>query len=507
MNSPTQRVRSIVLVSLWMISLATVLLAYAYIGTFNRWVADDYCSAASYRAYGFFGNQKYWYTIWTGRVSASFAGTLAQAFGPNLMPVLPSLVLGSSLITLGWAIRPWGERAGWAWPRTTSFLLAELILVATLSRTPSIYQSLYWMSGTVTYSPPLIVLPILVGILSRSVWSTDSSRPRRPGLIILCAAVAFVAGGFNEMYLAFQAGALSLAILFFMTRRGNLTRNVRPLLLAGLLGTVLVGIVLMLSPGNSVRVTEAAGKTQGATPRDWLSLLTGALRFARESVWRSIFTSRPTTALAFLLPALTAFHLHGQGRAANTSDVSSPSRRQFLGWLILSPLIAFTLIACYFAPVGYLSAYVRAGYSPQPRTGVAAQFLFFCFACVWGYMAGLALRGMSVLRNPKLSPYVGYGSALLAILLLLLPFSVTRRALAIGPIVKQYAATWDAVDHHIRAAKLRGQTSCTVPAFPSTGSDANGKLYFQLRLIGPDPTNWVNECVAQYYGLDSIRVE
>lgn len=485
--------------SLLVVSFAAALLAFAYVGLFNRWVADDYCCAAWYRMYGFFGNQKYWYDLYSGRVSMLFVSTVAFLFGPKLMPpALPSLLLAFWLISLAWAIGQWGKRMGWPQPQLTSFFLAELILVNTLSRTPTIYQSLYWMASALTYTSPLILLPLLIGMLSRVVGASRLPSHRRFLLTGLSGAIAFAAGGFNEMYLAFQLGGLLLAILLCaMSRSGDSKRNLLPLLIASLFGSILAGIISKLSPGNEVRVAEAATKSLFVPPRDWLSLLTICLRFTGETISQSVFSSRPTAAAAFLLPAMVAFHLHGASPQLSTG--------QLLKWLILSPIIAFALIAFYVAPVGYLAAYVRGGYSPQPRTGIGSQFIFFCFACVWGYLAGLWLCRVPALSKPKVSHYIYWGSALLAVVLLVVPFNAARRVLAITPIVKQYAATWDTMDREIRAAKRNGQTSFIAPNFSATDLDARGnRCIFGVRLLGPDSTNWVNECATEYYGVKSI---
>jgi hypothetical protein len=223
-----------------------------------------------------------------------------------------------------------------------------------------------------------------------------------------------------------------------------------------------------------------------------LSWLMATLRFADSSIKRSIVNSRPTTAAILFFPSMLAFYFHGKGPVVDT--------RRLLKWLLLLPLLALVLIASYYAPVGYLAAYVRGGYSPQPRTEMATQFIFFCVAVGWGYLAGLLLRRVPALAEPAMS----LALVVIAVLLLVVPFNAGRRALALKPIMKRYAILWDAADEEARAAKLRGETKVAIPRFPATGQDANGDLYFNVRLIGPDPTNWVNGCVADYYGFKSV---
>jgi hypothetical protein len=42
------------------------LAAHAYLGTFGRYIADDFCTASTLRRLGFLESQSYWYQTWTG---------------------------------------------------------------------------------------------------------------------------------------------------------------------------------------------------------------------------------------------------------------------------------------------------------------------------------------------------------------------------------------------------------------------------------------------------------
>ncbi|HET7897948.1 MAG TPA: hypothetical protein VFL47_09770, partial [Flavisolibacter sp.] len=64
---------------------------YAYLGTFTRYMADDYCSAAALKVDGFWGAQAYWWQNWSGRYSFSFLASLVEMLGLKIVPVLPAL--------------------------------------------------------------------------------------------------------------------------------------------------------------------------------------------------------------------------------------------------------------------------------------------------------------------------------------------------------------------------------------------------------------------------------
>ncbi len=67
--------------------------AHAYLGTFSRYLADDFCTAQTLRRFGFAASQSYWYTSWSGRFSSTFVISLTQSVGPRLTPWLTSLAI------------------------------------------------------------------------------------------------------------------------------------------------------------------------------------------------------------------------------------------------------------------------------------------------------------------------------------------------------------------------------------------------------------------------------
>ena len=49
--------------------LGVPLLVLMYLGSFSRFLADDYCTNATLVGRGFLGSQAYWYLSWSGRYS------------------------------------------------------------------------------------------------------------------------------------------------------------------------------------------------------------------------------------------------------------------------------------------------------------------------------------------------------------------------------------------------------------------------------------------------------
>src|SRR6266542_1661684 len=101
------------LTALLIVCCLSVVVAHAYVGSFNRVMADTYCYAVNARTYGLVGAQRIWYSDWTGRYSFSLAESLTGLGGPRLMPFLAPAVLLVWLIALVGAIKLFDLSSGW----------------------------------------------------------------------------------------------------------------------------------------------------------------------------------------------------------------------------------------------------------------------------------------------------------------------------------------------------------------------------------------------------------
>jgi hypothetical protein len=173
---------------------ALLLAAHAYMGTFSRYLADDFCTASTLRHLGFLGSQANWYQTWTGRYAYTFVVSLTQVFGPGLTPWLPATVLVAWAAAVVYAVR---RLQGPKTPWMIAAAIAAIHIVGTLTGSPNVYQSLYWQTGMVTYTLPL-VLAVFYGTW---LWQSAAGESE-PRLRSAAAGVSLVAalllGGFSE---------------------------------------------------------------------------------------------------------------------------------------------------------------------------------------------------------------------------------------------------------------------------------------------------------------------
>jgi hypothetical protein len=86
----------------------------------------------------------------------------------------------------------------------------------------------------------------------------------------------------------------------------------------------------------------------------------------------------------------------------------------------------------------------------------------------------------------------------LAVLALLSPLVVTREVLAEVDPARVYAQRWDGIDAQVRADRARGLQDVVVDPLAPTGTVRG------MDFVGANPSDWLNECVARYYGIRTI---
>jgi hypothetical protein len=69
------------------------LLAHICLGSYSRFIADDFCSSAIARSQGIIRGAFYWYINWNGRFSANLLDSLFGYLGPSATPYATGLVV------------------------------------------------------------------------------------------------------------------------------------------------------------------------------------------------------------------------------------------------------------------------------------------------------------------------------------------------------------------------------------------------------------------------------
>jgi hypothetical protein len=430
-------------------ALALPLIVYAWIGSYARYTADDYCWAGILRTEGFLKAQVVWYTGFSPRYAFTFLVNLVELAGPPIVPLLPALALVVWVTVLTWTFSQFRIVLGRLSRLASAVIVAEVAALATLQTAPDLPQSLYWQTGMLTYLLPLVLATFLLGWIRRAncAWWA----------LLVSGLTTFVAGGLSETYLIPQNVALTLALVVSVaaTSTGSRSRWTSAHLAAALSGGVLALLAILLAPATS-------GRIDGSPADLWLAS-SAAITNAAYYVARLVRYFPFTIALCLVLP----------GALGAENGIS---RKWFL---LVTVGVAITLPFCYFP-----SFYALNG-SPPARSLIVPGALLI------GYLifAGTALAA----RMHEVVPERRRLAAALALALVPLGIAVVNRAEPAS--AAQHAALWDAEDEQIRASRDAGRTDLTVVALPP---------YLGEDFVTGNRGHWFNMCVARYYGVGSI---
>ena len=123
----------------WLLAVSFVLslIAYAYLGSYSRYMADDYGAVEVVRTYGFVGAQISSYQKWTGWFSFTFVADLLALIGPATPPFIPGLLLALLFAGTAWVIYEIQALSGRiSWTRVVLF--AGFLIFATLETAPTL---------------------------------------------------------------------------------------------------------------------------------------------------------------------------------------------------------------------------------------------------------------------------------------------------------------------------------------------------------------------------------
>lgn len=456
------------------ILLLMVILSLAYTGFFSRYLADDYCFSRQVIENGFWGGQVHSFNTWSDRFSTMFVTSLIDKLGVPGIQALPTVLLLGLLVGMFLLIRRLGNIFKVQMTGLEQFILGGLVTFGTFYTAPSLFQSLYWRAGSVTYTLPLMLIPFLILLLLS--WMQEKPN----ALWVLAVGLCFgLAGGFSETNLAFQA-ALLVVLGVLMGWKGCSLTNKKSLwagLIAGLVGSLIALVVMALAPGNAVRM-DSMHKAP-----DLLKSILLSFRYAAGFLYQTA-SGYP---LPFGILAVLGFAL------AIRVDWKAAEPKQW-AWLLWAVPLGVTLV---IAAACLPSAYIQGAY-PENRALISARWIFTA-----GWMFEFYALGVVYIhwrsRSPKydLRKTTANVSFVIVMCCFYLVFC-SLQVLSNIPAEQKRATAWDERALQIAALKQSGQTDIQVTALDSVE---------KIKEISDDPTHWVNKCAAVYYGVETIKAK
>ena len=468
-SRPERPLSLLVLLGAALISLLPMLILAAY--AFPS--ADDFCLAVEASG-GFWHMQSEHYLKWTGRYTATLLQTLSSRW--DLASVYPWFVMA----TLAATLLSFRSLIGALWERefgslqTTAFAaVATAVFVGGL---PSVVEAFYWMASATTYQWGLIAYLVWLALLVRIARGSAPAGDRRRRAA--AAVLTVLLPGFNEV----MAPLVLATLLAFVVagRRAGVRERFMPALLAI---AIVFTAVSLLAPGNGTRSSSYPALP---TRHNVEFALTET---ARQTV-RFIVDHGSYTALWFA--AFGAWWWGWGPRALRRTDAPYQERHGWSGVLGLALIVYLTLFPLYWE-------YGNTNYTGEGRTYNITYFVF-CAAVIWAVallsreITGRWSEPVARLRASRGADLIL--AAVLACLMIASPSTVRSfRSLEEAPAYLRAQRAREAV---LRTVANRGGAALV----PAIHVRPDGLFWGDLQ---PDPSHWINSCVADYYGLRSVQ--
>jgi hypothetical protein len=463
---------------LGLVLFSTGVVLFVYLGVYNRYWADDWCYNADFRNKGFLetvAGYSYDVTYTPSRYSVTIFAGLLQAFevlGVQLMTPLTILFWVAGLIYLLYNI---SRIAGYQLSKAALVLFSSLIVYFSIYLSDHIYQSLYWRTGMLTYTSPLVFLTWIFALI------TAQSLREKPALwiTVLVAVLAFLGGGFSEAATTVIVSTLGVyvAIAAFVAYRYKSPWAKKSLFaaIAALVFALIAMAMLIFAPTTQIR------KGRYGDPASLPQLIQLVFNFTYAFFVAAIKNYQYL--VLFGISALLGIVWHSSsGRSAKP-----------LNTLLLAGLV-FVLAALFVAASLTPSAYIEKGI-PAPRTMIIARFIVVIAFVLSGWFIGITLR--ELFKTRWLEP--------IALVLLLIAYLYPIHSLDITAqkiqVYSQRTELWDVRNVAILTAIQNGEER--VDALAIDGLPVGGIRDFDP----PDKKGfWITKCAMDYYGI-RLRVQ
>lgn len=451
---------------------------FVYLGVYNRYWADDWCYNADLRNQGFIdtvAGYSYDVTYTPSRYSVTIFAGLLQAFGVlgvQLMTPLTILFWVAGLIYLLYNI---SKITGYRLSNTALVLFSSLIVYFSIYLSDHIYQSLYWRTGMLTYTSPMVFLTWIFGFISAQSLREKPS----PWITALIGLLAFLGGGFSEAGTTVMVSSLAIyvaAAAFFAYRHKSAwaTKSLFAAIVALIFALVAMAM-LIFAPTTQIR------KGRYGDPASLPQLTQLVFNFTYAFFVAAIKNYQYL--VLFGISSLLGIVWH----------ISSGRSAKPLYTFIIAGLI-FVLATIFVAASLTPSAYIEKGI-PAARTMIIPRFIVVSAFVAAGWFSGVTLR--ELFKSRWLEP-VALGLLLVAYLYPIHSLNITAQKIQ---VYSQRTELWDIRNDVILTAIQNGEER--VDAVAIDGQPVGGIRDFDP----PDKKGfWITRCAMDYYGI-RLRVQ
>ena len=452
------------------------------LGFFTGPKSDDLCYASRLRELGYFEAVRWFYYQWQGRYAANdilhligYLDYLTLLTWYWLVPISLILAIIFSTYVLLDALNRFVLESALRRSQVVvaSILLTSIYLVS-LDR-PS--EVLYWLSASVTYQLANVLVTIWLATLIHFYFAKTKAKKfflfTASGLLLLLVV------GLNEVMMAVTLSFLGLSVLSLcFSHYENRTSSYKVMLMCLLVIAIIASLVVILAPGNSIRIPAEERRWGWHQANSIWELLQAGFS---TTIWAAISTVRwllkqPYHYFAIFLALVLA--------ASFSRGVQEYIESKCLLWF---PIISFVLIWVAAFTCFYL------GIEPPARAIACIYVIFWLSFIPSGVVLmrhyGWELHGRGLMTVLKIA-LVGS--------MLLHPYHT--QAMQDFKDVVLYRLQLQERERIVSSAIQEGRRDVVVPRLmrvPTTFNLPNLDL-------SEDKSSTYNKCYASYRGLNSI---
>lgn len=450
-----------------------------YLGYLACPVADDYCNINLLREKGSWQKIVWAYFYWSGRVLA----VLLRCILARSMDFLPwlSAALGATLIALAYLIyRILAHILKTELNLTDTTLMVILFAISFWSGLkPIAGDAVYWATGGLVYVLIASLMLLWLLIFLRLMESTN----KKSGFLykLMLFLFSFLIGTGNQgasSALLFLALAI-LSLVYFNKQ------NIRTEAIVACTGLALGVIIMLTAPGNFVRANYGTHSFE----TDIFTILINYKQILNSYLNVSRATTIYMLIPAFVLPVITKLHIRHEKQGIGMPSLLYLDHRIRVFFFLFA---GAALIAV--APLGLVPGFASS------RN--ALFFILFVILSEILLLSKFLYSEGNYNENSRGNSHSTIMSSILAIIVIVmvvlkLPFinEETEKA-------KNIKSQFEMRTQYIISQKQKGLHHLTVSAI-----SGERPAYLHFNDITSDPDHWINQCVAKYYGLESIQLE
>ena len=451
----------------------------AYLGTFTRYMADDYCESYSVTTESPLGAviNRYMDGQWRASNRYSnllFVGVVESLLGKKNIEIIPAVLIFLwviGLVYLVWQVR---KLAGVQWHLYTDIFLGVMLAFFPILEAPNRFQTFYWRSSMATHFVPLVFLNFLLAFLFSKTQSNNEASPSVWAVIGLFFA-SFMIGGFSEPPVTVMVVGSSLGLIYIWFFVKNKKRRTLLFLTTSVFaGAVSALIVMAVSPAaiNLGRNTPSSV--------EWIRRTTQYTYLFMVDAFKTL--PLPNL-LSFVFSAVVVFVIYRDKE--NINIINARVNRNIA---LVLPFILILLIAAGFSTSAYGQSY------PVARARFFAHYLLTITLVFEGVLFGMWLS--QVKWKFFGIAYFEYIAMLMLLILAIYPFRAGLQVIQDVPEYRKRAGKWDTRETLISTLIGQGETDLMI--YQLDGVDG-------VKELDTFANHWVNLCAANYYEVNSIR--